>query len=86
MLSQKKISLKGSFIERQTRGISSGNEWQRMTTSDNEWQRVKTNDYEWQQVTKRGTTSKNSTVYFKEWMIAILTKIDTLLQVMDGWY
>ena len=79
---------------------TSGNEWQRMTTSDNEWcnewqrmaasdiewQRVKTNDYKWQRVTKRGTTSKNSTVYFKEWMIAILTKIDTLLQVMDGWY
>ena len=68
------------------------NEWQRMTTSgtksSNEWQRVTTNDSEWQQMTKSGTRNKNGTVYFKEWMIAILstTKIDTLLQRMDGWY
>ena len=68
------------------------NEWQRVvqrvTTNDNEWQRVTTNDYEWQRVTKSGTTNKNGTVHFKEWMIAILsiTKIDTLLQGMDGWY
>ena len=61
-------------------------EWQLVTTSDNEWQRLSTNDSEWQLVTKRGATSKNATVYFKEWMIAILsiTKIDTLLQGMDG--
>ena len=68
------------------------NEWQRMTTSgtksSNEWQRVTTNDSEWQQMTKSGTRNKNGTVYFKEWMIAILStaKIDTLLQRMDGWY
>ena len=75
-------------------------EWQRVvqrvTTNDNEryneWQRVvhrvTINDNEWQRVTKSGTTSKNGTVYFTEWMIAILslTKIDTLLQEMDGWY
>ena len=75
---------------------TSDNEWQRVTvsgtTSDNEWQRevqrVTTNDNEWQRVTKRGTTSKNGTVYFKEWIIAILsiTKTDTLLQGMDGRY
>ena len=65
---------------------ASDNEGQRMTASDNEWQRVTTNDSEWQLVTKKGTTSKNATLYFKEWMIAILsiTKIDTLLQGMDG--
>ena len=47
-----------------------------MTTSDNELQPV----------TKSGTKNKNGTVYFKEWMIAILsiTKIDTLLRGMDG--
>ena len=47
-----------------------------------------TNDNEWQRVTKGGTTNKNGTVYFKEWMIVILsvTKIDTLLQGMDDWY
>ena len=78
------------------------NEWQRLTTSDNEWQWVvqqvttsnnekqwvATNDNKWQQVIKSGTTNKNGTSYFKEWMIAILSKIkiDTLLQGMDGWY
>ena len=57
-------------------------------TSNNEWQRVAANDNEWQCVIKSGTTTKNGTVYFKELMIAILsiTKIDTLLQGMDGWY
>ena len=47
-----------------------------------------TNDSEWQRVTKSGTTSKNGTVYIKEWVIAILSiaKIDTLLQGMDDWY
>ena len=76
---------------------------QRVTTNDNEWynewqrvvQRVATSDNEWEQMTasdnkmtKSGTSNKNGTVYFKEWMIAILstTKIDTLLQRMDGWY
>ena len=58
------------------------NEWQQVTKSDNKWQPVTTNDNEWQQVIKRGTVSKIGTVYFKEWMIPILsvTKIDTLLQ------
>ena len=79
-----------------TIGTTSDNEWQRVvqwtttsdTMSDNEWQRVTTNDNKWQRVTKSGTTNKNGTVYFKEWVIAILsiTKIDTLLQGLDGWY
>ena len=67
------------------------------TTSDNEWykewqrvvQQVTTNDNEWQSVIKSGTMSKNGTVYFKEWMIAVIlsmTKIDILVQGMDGWY
>ena len=43
------------------------------TTSHNEWQRVATNDYDWQQGTKSGTANKNGSVYFKEWMIAILS-------------
>ena len=51
-----------------------------MTTSDSELQKVV------QQVTKSSTTSKKGTVYFKEWMIAILyiTKIDPLLEGMDS--
>ena len=63
-----------------TTGTTSENEWQRVTTSCNKWQ--------WQRVTKSGTTNKNGTVNFKEWMIAILsiTKLDTILQGMDGWY
>ena len=64
---------------------TSDGELKRVTTNDNdwynEWQQVSTNDNEWQRVTKSGTTSKNGTAYFKEWMIAIL---DTLLQEMDG--
>ena len=68
-----------------TSGTTSRNEWQRVTTNDNEWYN------EWQRVVQRVTksgTSKSGTVYFKEWMITILsiTKIDTLLQGMDGWY
>ena len=72
------------------------NEWytewqwvvQQVTTRNNEKQWVATNDNKWQQVIKSGTTNKNGTSYFKEWMIAILSKIkiDTLLQGMDGWY
>ena len=71
------------------------NEWytewqwvvQQVTTRNNEKQWVATNDNKWQQVIS-GTTNKNGTSYFKEWMIAILSKIkiDTLLQGMDGWY
>ena len=59
-----------------------------MTTCDNEWQRVTINDNQWQWVTKSDSTKKNETVYFKQWMIAIVstTKIDALLQGMDGWY
>ena len=55
-------------------GSTSDNEWQRMATSDSKWQWVTASD-------KSGTTSKNGKVYFREWMIAILsiTKIDTLL-------
>ena len=87
------------YIELQrviTSGATSDNEWQRVlqrmttsdTASDNDWQRVTGNDNEWHRVTKGGTRSKNGTVYFKEWMIAILsiTKLDKLLQWMDGWY
>ena len=57
-----------------------------MTTSDNEWQRVvqrvTKSDNEWQWVTaseSSGTANENSTVHFKEWMIAIIsvTKRDT---------
>ena len=72
------------------------NEWQQViqgvtmsgTMSDNEWELVTANDTEWERVTKSGSTNKSSTLYFKEWMIAILsiTKIDTQLQGMDGWY
>ena len=78
---------------------TSDNEWQRMRTSGttndndwyNEWQRMTTGDNKWQWVTasgKKGTTAKNGTVCFKEWMIAILpiAKIVTLLQGMDGQY
>ena len=68
-------------------GTMSDSKWQRVTMSDNEWERVTTNDTKWHRVTKSGTTNKSSTLYFKEWMIAILsiTKIDTQLQGMDGW-
>ena len=64
---------------------TNGNEWQRvakrMAATDNEWQRVKANDNEWQSVTASGTSNENSTVNFKECMIAILsiTKSDRLL-------
>ena len=58
----------GSFIKRQTSGMSSDNEWQRVvqrvTTNDNEWQQMATsgttNDKEWKWVVQRVTTSKNS--------------------------
>ena len=58
------------------------------TASDSEWQRVTANDNEWQRVTASGTTNENGTVHFKKWIIAILfmTKTDTLIQGMDGWY
>ena len=60
-------------MKRQTRGSSSDNEWQRMTTSNNEWynkwQRViqpvttngTTSDNEWQRVVQRVTMKD------KEW-------------------
>ena len=35
-------------------------------------------------MTAGGTTKKNDTVHFKEWMATKNTKTDTLLQVMDG--
>ena len=56
------------------------NEWQQVTTNDNEWYN------EWQQVTTSGTMNENSTVHFKEWMIAFLTMTttDTLLQGGDS--
>ena len=62
-------------------GTTSDIEWQRMTTSDNKWQWVIASD-------KNGTTNKNGTVYFKEWIIAIfsITKIVIPLQGVDGWY
>ena len=77
---------------------TSDNEWQQLTmsgsTSDSEWQRVvqrvTKNDNEWQWVTaseSSGPANENSTVHFKEWMIAIIsmTKRDTLLLLgMDG--
>ena len=82
-----------------TSGTTSDNEWQRVkqrmttsgTTSDNKWQWVTTitaNNNEWQWVTESGTTNENGTVHFKEWMIAIfsMTKTNTLLQEMGGWY
>ena len=61
---------------------------QGVTASNNEWQWVTENDNGWQGVTKRDATSKKGTVYFKEWIIAILSiaKIYSLLQGMDGWY
>ena len=79
-------------------GTTNDNKWQQMTTSaktsDKEWQgviqRVTTSDNKWQWVRvsdSSGTTNENGTVYFKEWMIAILSmkKTDTLLlQGMDG--
>ena len=67
------------------------NKWQqvaqRVRASDNKWERVIPNDNEWQQVTVSGTTNENSTVHFKEWMIAILsmTKTDKLRQGVDGY-
>ena len=70
------------------RVTTNGNEWQKVITSDNEWQQVVQWYNEWQRVAKDRITSKTGTVYFKKWMTAILsiTKIDTLLQVMDDWY
>ena len=60
---ERAVSCFRSFIKRQTRGTSSGNEWQRITTngttSDNEWQRVTANDSEWQRVKPSDTTSDN---------------------------
>ena len=77
-----------------TSGTTSDHEWQRMatsgTTSDKEWQQVTKSNNEWQWVTaseSSGTANENSTVHFKEWMIAIIsvTKRDTLLlQRMDS--
>ena len=62
-LFQTSVLFNGSFIKRQTKGTSSGNKWQQMTTSDNEWynerQRMTTGDNEWQQVVQRMTTSDN---------------------------
>ena len=50
-----------SFIKRQTSGISSDNEWQRVTTSgttsDNEWHQMTTSDNEWKRVTTSGAKS-----------------------------
>ena len=82
-----------------TSGTTSDNEWQRVkqrmttsgTTSDNKWQWVTTitaNNNEWQWVTESGKEEENSTVHFKEWMIAIfsMTETSTLLQEMGGWY
>ena len=66
------------------------NEWQWMTTSGKEWQRViqriKTSDNS-NSSDSSGTTTKNSTVHFKEWIITVLSMIKTdglLLQGMDG--
>ena len=68
-------------------GTTSHNEWQRMRKNENEWERKKTNDNEWQRVTASVATNENSTIHFKEWMIAILSmrKTDTLLQGIDGY-
>ena len=49
----KKWMYEWPFIKRQTSGLSSDNEWQRMTASDNEWQGAV------QRVTTSGTTSEN---------------------------
>ena len=49
----KKWMYEWPFIKRQTSGLSSDNEWQRMTASDNEWQGTV------QRVTTSGTTSDN---------------------------
>ena len=50
-----------------------------MTTSDNKWQLVTVSDSKWY-------NEWNGTAPFKEWMIgiSIMTKTDTLLQVLDG--
>ena len=57
--------------------ITSGNEWQRVTTNDNEWQQITSN--EWQRVTTIGTTSDNKWKRVKandnEWQR--VTKSDT---------
>ena len=70
------------------------NEWQRVTTSGTtshkELKWVTKSDNNWQWVTaseSSGTANENGIVYFKEWMIAIIsiTKRHTLLlQGMDG--
>ena len=78
-----------SFIKRKTRGTSSENEWQWVTTNYNEWQRVvqrattcgTTSDNEWQQVVQRmttsGATSDNAwqrvTANDKEWYQMIMS-------------
>ena len=78
-----------SFIKRITRGTSSENEWQWVTTNYNEWQRVvqrattcgTTSDNEWQQVVQRmtmsGATSDNAwqrvTANDKEWYQMIMS-------------
>ena len=49
----KKWMYEWPFIKRQTSGLSSDNEWQRMTANDNEWQGTV------QRVTTSGTTSDN---------------------------
>ena len=64
-----------SFIKRQTSGISSDNEWQRVTTSgttsDNEWHQMTTSDNEWQRVTTSGAKSdeewQRATTNSNEW-------------------
>ena len=54
------------------------------TASDNEWQQTAMIDSEW----SSGKTNENGTIYFKEWMIAVLSMTKTgalLLQGMDGY-
>ena len=64
-------------------------EWQqvvqRMKKSDNEWynewQQMAMSDSEWHS----GTTNKTGTVYFKEWMITILSMTKTNYYYFKGW-
>ena len=67
-------------------------EWERMTTSNNEWQwmiqRVIKSDNKRKWVTvcdSSGTTNANSTVQFKEWVIAILSMTKQIQYYFKEW-
>ena len=74
-----------SFIKRQTSGISSDNEWQRVTKSDTKWQRVATNNNEWQRVVQR-VTKRWQRMAMSERVTAVVQRMKTAQYTSkNGW-